>query len=133
MDKRNAKRLIILPLVILFFLLLALGALFYQHLTAHPGHTARIYQNGTLTKTIRLDEVEQPYTLTLEAPDGGYNVIRVEKGQIGVVEADCPDQICKQMGMVSDSARPISCLPHLLVIRLEGEASGEEALDAVAR
>lgn len=132
MSKHNIQRSQILPLIILFFLFLALGLLLYQRLTATPGRTARIYQNGILVRDIRLDKVKQPYTFSLEAPDGGYNVIRVEPGKIGVVKADCPDQICKQMGMISDSTRPIACLPHLLVIRIEDETSGQESLDSIA-
>lgn len=40
-----------------------------------------------------------------------------------MLEADCPDQVCVHAGWLTDSAAPIVCLPHRLVIRLEQTAS----------
>lgn len=84
---------------------------------------AVITQNGKTIRTIDLDRVDKPYSFTVEW-EGGYNVIEVERGRIRVSEADCPDQICVRRGWVSDSAAPIACLPHKLVIQLEGGTSG---------
>ena len=94
------------------------------------GGTARIYQDGVLLDTIDLSVVEEGYTLTVDDPDGGYNVIQVEPGRIRVLEADCPDQICVRQGWISTSAAPVVCLPHALVIEITG---GETDVDAVAR
>ncbi|MBR4895991.1 MAG: NusG domain II-containing protein, partial [Clostridia bacterium] len=63
----------------------------------------------------------------------GENTVRVETGRIRIVSADCPDKICVDTGWISDSAAPIVCLPHRLVIRLEeGPADDARALDGVA-
>lgn len=59
----------------------------------------------------------------------GFNVIAVTKSGVFVSEADCPDQICVRQGEISQSGESIVCLPHRLVIRLEGEGTGE--LDAM--
>ena len=67
--------------------------------------------------------MDKPFSFTV-AWEGGYNVVEVERGRIRVAEANCPDQICVRQGWLSNSAAPIACLPHKLVIRLEG---GEEA------
>ena len=75
----------------------------------------------------------EPFEFTL-ADERGSNVIRAEHGRIAVVAADCPDKICVNAGWLSDSASPIVCLPHRLVIRIEKNAA-ESALapDAVSR
>ena len=85
--------------------------------------TARVYQDGVCIRTIDLSQVDAPYSFTVEW-EGGYNIVEVEQGRIRVSEADCPDGICVRRGWVSDSAAPIACLPHKLVIQLEGGEAG---------
>ena len=60
-----------------------------------------------------------------------YSIMRilVEPGRIRVSQANCPDQVCVEMGAISDGTVPIVCLPHKLVIEIVG---GAEALDAAA-
>ena len=73
--------------------------------------------------------------LTVES-DAGVNIIQIEPGQIRILEADCPDQVCVQAGWLTDSAAPIVCLPHRLVIRLEKTAAGNQTdlqIDAVSQ
>ena len=109
---------------IILFLLLAAAALSAVFLLGRkettPSPVARITQYGAVLEEIELDKVEAPYTLTFE--DGsGRNVVTVEKGRIRVSEADCPDQICVYQGWISDSALPIICLPHRLVVEIVGD------------
>lgn len=117
--------------VILFAALAALAvlAMGLLRLFSAPGTEARIYQNGVCVETIDLSRVEEAYTLVLEDGQGGSNTILVEPGRICVSGADCPDQICVRQGWLSDSAGSIVCLPHGLVIRIEGTSE----LDTVAR
>ena len=88
-----------------------------------------ILQDGVLLKTIDLSLVTDPYRFVVEDADGGCNTILVEPGRICICEADCPDQVCVHRGWLTDSAAPIVCLPHRLVIR----TSAAGALDTVAR
>ena len=91
--------------------------------------TALVCQDGVCIRTIDLSQVEEPYSFTVEWEDG-YNIIEVERGRIRVSEADCPDRICVRRGWMWDSAAPIACLPHRLVIQLEG--GGDSGIDGVA-
>lgn len=91
--------------------------------------TALVYQDGVCVRSIDLSQVEEPYSFTVEWEDG-YNIIEVERGRIRVSEADCPDRICVRRGWMWDSAAPIACLPHRLVIQLEG--GGDSGIDGVA-
>ena len=88
---------------------------------------AHIYQNGAMTETVNLTSITEPYTINI-AGNNGFNILEVESGRIRVLEADCPDGICKRQGWVSGGVIPIVCLPHRLVITFEGGTAG---LDAV--
>lgn len=94
------------------------------------GQIANIYRDGVCILSIDLSTVTEPETYTF-TDKAGTNVILVEPGRIRVQEADCPDQVCVKSGWLQDSAAPIVCLPHRLVIRLE--ASAPLAVDAIAR
>lgn len=87
-----------------------------------------ILQYGQVIKTIDLAQVSEPYSFEVE-DDGGSNTILVEPGRICISEADCPDQICVHQSWLKDSAAPIVCLPHRLVI----QATGTPHLDSVAK
>ncbi len=96
---------------------------------APEASVAEIYQDGQLIKTIDLNQVKEPYSFVIEDESGGSNTVLVEPGRICISEADCPDQICVHQGWLKDSAAPIVCLPHRLVI----QAAGAGELDAVAQ
>ena len=91
------------------------------------GSVARIYQDGVLIESIDLLEITEPHSFTIEY-GSGKNVILVEHGRIKVVEASCPNRLCVRQGWLQ-SARPIVCLPHRLVIRLDRHV--DLGLDAV--
>lgn len=116
--------------IILFSLLcIACLVVWYVFLQrAQPGVVAQIRQDGVLIRTVALT-VSEPYEFTVYDSSGGENRIRVEKGKIAVVEANCPDRVCVHQGFIGTSAVPIVCLPHRLVITVIGET--EDAYDAV--
>lgn len=92
---------------------------------------ATIARNGTVIETVDLADVAEPYTLRLEDASG-TNVVEVEPGRIRVMEADCPDKVCVDMGWVEAPGRPIACVPHGLTITLEREGGAPDAVDAIA-
>lgn len=118
LDKKTTRRALFLTI---FLVVLSAASLFYILIQKkHPENafTACIYQNGALVKTIDLSAVTEPYRFTLKASDGGFNVIEVRPGAIGILDADCPDKLCVSMGFADSSLLPIICLPHSLVIEL---------------
>ena len=107
-------------IILIAVLALVLIALSVVRLTARSGGTrVQIIQDGTVLREIDLSRVKEPYSFTVEAPDGGYNRVEVEPGRIRVVEADCPDGICISQGWLSDQTVPIVCLPHRLIIKIK--------------
>ena len=107
--------------------LAALAAVLVRVL-APAGTVAEITVDGQVVERIDLSRVTEGYSFTVEG-QWGSNTVEVEPGRIRVSAADCPDQVCVRQGWVSDSASPIVCLPHRLVIQLTG---GESGVDAVS-
>lgn len=111
--------------VIAVLLVLSLGGTLLM--SRRDGHTAAVYQDSELLRVIDLDKVDEPYTFTIESPDG-TNTVEVQRGRLRVSRADCPDQVCVRQGWLTGS-RPIVCLPHKLVIQFE---RGEAGVDGVS-
>lgn len=121
------KKALLLTSFILLILILSVTILLIRHFTTGKAGIAKIYQNGALSREIDLSDVSAPYTFTVTSADGGYNTIKVEQGAIGVIDADCPDKTCCKMGIIRNSAFPISCLPHKLLIQITDDDSGIDA------
>ncbi len=85
-----------------------------------------IVQDGEVLYRLDL-AAEEDQILEVEY-EGRINRIEIQDHQIHVLEADCPDQVCVDMGWL-DSAAPIVCLPNHLVIQF---TEGSDSLDAVA-
>lgn len=85
-----------------------------------------IYQDGKLWKEIEISNIEEPYTITIEWEGGGYNILEIRDGAVGIVEASCPDKVCQKMGFISNSLMPITCLPNHLMICVVEQGSTEK-------
>ena len=64
-------------------------------------------------------DVEQ--TVTIGGKD--YNVLRIAGGEALVIEANCGDHTCVRTGAISREGETIVCLPHRLVVSVEGGGS----------
>lgn len=62
--------------------------------------------------------------------DGHINKITIKGGVVSMSFSDCHGQDCVQQGEISKTGESIICLPHKLVLEIEG---GEAAYDSVAR
>ena len=59
----------------------------------------------------------------------GYNILEIRDGAAAVTQADCGDHTCVRTGAISRSGQSIICLPHKVVVRIEGAAEAD--VDAV--
>lgn len=66
--------------------------------------------------TYLLDETQDIEILT----EFGHNNLHVENGTVCMTEADCPDGYCKRQGEISTEKETIVCLPHKLVVEIQG-------------
>ena len=58
----------------------------------------------------------------IEGENGAYNLLEIREGEVGIVDASCPDKLCENMGFISQ--------PQLII-----QIVGEEAsmgLDGIA-
>ena len=74
-----------------------------------------IYKDGELWGTYSLAEDQ-------EIGIGSGNVCQIEHGEVKMVWADCPDQICVHHTALSpeESEDPIICLPNQVILMLSG-------------
>jgi len=96
----------------------AAAGIIYLNSQDTPKKYACIFEDGKLIHKIDLSSVSSPYTIELSG-----NVVFVEKGQISIIEADCPDKLCIKQGAIDNGARPIVCLPNNVVVKLTDDES----------
>ncbi|MHC1721161.1 MAG: NusG domain II-containing protein [Clostridiaceae bacterium] len=111
----------IAALVIAFMLVISSVSVFlYMNLVKGSHHIAEIKQDGKVIKTIDLDKVLESQEVKIAYDNVHFNVVRIEKGRIRITDADCPDKVCVKTGWVTQSGQSIICLPHKLIIKIEG-------------
>jgi len=105
-------------LIFAFLVVAASVTHFVMSRTQTISPVATVYQNSVPIATIYLEEVVESHKIEVTTEDGNKNIVLVEPGRISVRYATCPDQICVDQGPISNSARPIVCLPHRLSIEI---------------
>ena len=110
-------------LLFALILILSLGASFYLFSPGEASTHAEITSYGQVIKTVDL-RINQEFTV--EHAGGGYNIVTVTDGKIGVTDASCPDHYCMKRGFCN-SGTEIVCLPNRMTIRF----LGVQEIDAV--
>lgn len=129
---RENKTVFLLCAILIICVIISLAVIMGRKKSVpENGRYARIYQNGTIIRTIDLSAVEEPYQFTICGADGEENTIEVKNGEIGMISANCRDQICVKMGFIHSAAMPVTCLPNHIVIEV-GSSSEENEPDGVA-
>ena len=78
-------------------------------------NTVEIIQDGKIIYTLDLDK-NKDELIEVEF-QGCKNTIQIKDKQISIIEADCPDKTCVNMGILKSAFTPIVCLPNHLVIQ----------------
>ena len=102
-------------------LLLLGGALaLFVWLTRQAGGTVTVQIDGRTVMELPLSEDTQ-----IVLGEGEHtNTLVIAGGTARVVEASCPDKICVGQGAVQYAGESIVCLPHRLVVTVQGGATG---------
>ena len=95
------------------------GLLLYRGLGRGEGTVAVISVDGEELERVDLSKVRKEYDLEIST-EYGSNTIHIEPGAISIIQADCPDRICMAQGKLTGSGIPIICMPHRLVIEVQG-------------
>ena len=98
-------------------LLLLGGALaLFLWLTRQAGGTVSVQIDGKAVMELPLSEDTQ-----IVLGEGKHtNTLVIRGGLAQVVDASCPDRICVRQGAVQYAGESIVCLPHKLVVTVEG-------------
>ena len=131
-NEKENKTVLILCVIIIVILCGATCAIIYTMVSKSSGRYARIYQNGELLYTIDLSQVGETYTLDIYGDEEQQNVVEVRNGEVGMVSASCPDQLCVNMGFTHTEAMPVTCLPNQVLIEISDDAPKEDVPDGIA-
>lgn len=124
------KKRISIILVLFAICVTSIFAWYYINNIQVNNPVAKIYQNGILVKEVKLNTITGEYELVLTTDSGLTNTILIKHGEIGMIHADCPDQVCVKTGFIRNGIKPIVCLPHRVEIIITAE--NDEAADIVA-
>ena len=103
------------------------AALFTLRFLSKPAGDVVITLDGAIYGTYPLTEDR---TIEIKGDDF-RNEVLIEGGTVLMKFSDCHNQICVEHAPISRSGESIICLPHKLVVQIEG---GKEAdVDAVVR
>lgn len=111
--------------------LISLIILLVRYVFSLGGAVALVYQDSTLLKTIPLGS-DGTYNIVSSTDyfGEGFNSLTVSDGSIYVDSADCPDKLCVSQGKISRDGESILCLPHHIIVRVEG--GGGDTVDGIA-
>ena len=113
--------------ILVAVLLAAGGALMlYLNLTRQAGGRVSVRIGGEIIMELSLDKDAQVVLGSGEHT----NTLVIKNGMAQVVEAGCPDQICVNQGAIQYEGESIVCLPHRLVVTVEGGQAGDVDITA---
>ena len=81
--------------------------------------------DGEIYADYDMDEVKG--IIPISTPNGGENRVCVQEDLVFMDSANCPDQTCVKQGVIKDGTVPIVCLPHKVIVRIEGGKTGLDA------
>ena len=115
-------------LLILGVLVLAGAVLLWTNIAKRDvGGSAVVYVDGESSAAYKLDE-EGEFLIETEH---GTNLLVIKEGKADMMEADCPDRLCVKQHAIYKTGETIVCLPHRVVIEIEGGQASE--LDGIAQ
>lgn len=107
-------------LVLAGSLLLLAGILFLLFRPGGQGAWAVVTADGREIARYPLDGDR-----TVRLGDEDYNILQISGGAAAVIEANCGDHTCVRTGTVSREGERIVCLPHRLIIHIEGGGTAD--------
>ena len=102
--------------------LIGVAAVVFWNFGKQPGATAVVEVAG---ETVLEKPLSQPLEEYCIETAYGFNTVYIGDGQAYIESADCNDQLCVQKGILQKDGDLAVCLPHQLILRIEGgESSG---------
>ena len=125
MEKKKIKR----DIMLISTLIIVCAAAFFiiNFVVKKDGITAVVKVDGNIVYMLPLDKNA---SVTVEGYQGGSNTVVIENGTVYMKDADCPDKLCEKTGKISKNGETIVCLPHRVVVEIQG---GEGNVDSLVR
>lgn len=100
--------------LIIFVILIVVLTIIIINLNKSKGNTVEVYYEDDLVLSMDL------YTDNIYTVKGllGDVVIEVKDKKVRVVKENSPKNICSKEGYISDSTKPLVCLPNKVVIKI---------------
>ncbi|MBS4959798.1 MAG: NusG domain II-containing protein [Clostridiales bacterium] len=117
-------------LILILLLILAAGWLYFSGLLrpGNDGGEVVIYVEDKEFARIPLHEDQ---ILEIPTEDGNVNTLQIKDGMADMISADCKDQICVNQKAISKKNETIICLPHKIVVEIQGDAQNND-IDMIA-
>ena len=112
-------------LALLVLAVVASGAWIFLGKSGAENPRVVIEVDGEIFADYDMDEVKGIIPISTE--NGGENRVWVQEDLVFMDSANCPDQTCVKQGVIKDGTVPIVCLPHKVIVRIEGGESGFDA------
>ena len=125
MEKKKIKRDIML--IATLIIVCAAAFLIINFVVKKDCITAVVKVDGNIVYMLPLDKNA---SFTVEGYQGGSNTVVIENGTVYMKDADCPDKLCEKTGKISKNGETIVCLPHRVVVEIQG---GEGNVDSLVR
>jgi len=108
-------------LIIILMIIASLGWLIKDHMLPETSDKHAVIKIDTkVYKTIPLGKGDERIEIPLNLQGDDYVHIVIEKGNVWVEDASCPDKVCVKTGPISKSGQSIVCLPNKTVVYIEG-------------
>lgn len=119
--------LILIGSILIIAITILIGQHFWQK--SNTGNAPMVVVTIDGQETMRLP-LNQDYSTTIQLGEDQYNELVIKSGKASISEASCPDKICVHHRDIKYQGETIVCLPHKLVISIEGGEASE--VDAIA-
>ncbi len=98
-------------------LVVAFSVFMILKFTAKSGNHVKVNLNGKNVAVYPLEKNAEHKIKT----DYGYNLLVIKDGSAYIADADCRDKICQHHRAIKKEGESIICLPHKLVVTVEGD------------
>ena len=94
------------------------------------GSQVIVFQDGVEQGRYLLSEEQEVEIAFNQESQEGKNILRIRDGSADMIYADCPDQLCVNQKEIDKVGETIVCLPHKIVVGVEGEKQSD--FDSIA-
>ncbi len=115
MNKTKKRGDLILVAAVLIIAVISFAAI--SLMNRKPALYVEITVNGEVVETLDLNK---DTVITISGYGYGENTLLIENGTVRCTYATCPDKVCIDMGVISQSGQMIVCLPNRMIATVKG-------------